>query len=41
VINPDRREDADEMFFVDLSGAVNALLVDDQGLGTILSDDWK
>jgi hypothetical protein len=41
VVNPDRKKDADETFFVDLSGAVNALLVDDQGLGIILSDDWK
>jgi hypothetical protein len=40
VINPDRK-DADETFFIDLSGAVNAVLVDDQGLGIILSDDWK
>jgi hypothetical protein len=41
VVNPDRKKDADETFFVDLSGAVNALLLDDQGLGIILSDDWK
>ncbi len=41
VVNPDMNKDADETFFVDLSGAVNALLVDDQGLGIILSDDWK
>jgi hypothetical protein len=39
VINPDRHKDANEMFFVELSGAVNALLLDDQGLGIILSDD--
>jgi len=38
VVNPDRKTDEDETFFVDLSGAVNALLVDDQGLGIILSD---
>ena len=38
VVNPDKNKDADETFFVDLSGAVNALLVDDQGLGIILSD---
>src|SRR5262249_49663227 len=31
VINPDRKNDADETFFVDLSGAVNALLVNDHG----------
>jgi hypothetical protein len=41
VVNPDRKKDADETFFVDLSAAVNALLLDDQGLGIILSDDWK
>jgi hypothetical protein len=41
VINPDRKKDADETFFVDLTRAVNALLLDDQGLGIILSDDWK
>jgi hypothetical protein len=39
VVNPDRKRDADETFFVDVSGVVNALLVDDQGLGLILSDD--
>jgi hypothetical protein len=41
VINPDKKKDADETFFVDLGGAVNALLLDDQGFGLILSDDWK
>jgi hypothetical protein len=41
VINPDKKKDVDETFFVDLSGAVNALLLDDQGLGIILSDDRK
>jgi hypothetical protein len=38
VVNPDMMKDSDETFFVDLSGAVNALLLDDQGLGIILSD---
>jgi hypothetical protein len=37
VINSDRKEDADETFFIDLSGAINALLLEDQGLGTIVS----
>jgi hypothetical protein len=37
VINPDRRKDADKTFFVDLSGAINALLLDDEGLGTIVN----
>jgi Calx-beta domain/Bacterial virulence factor lipase N-terminal len=41
VVNPDRKKEADETFFVDLSGAVNALLLDNQGLGIILGDDWK
>ena len=41
VVNPDRKKDADETFFVDLSGAVNALLLDDQGLSIILSADRK
>src|SRR5439155_9316068 len=30
VVNPDMNKDADETFFVDLSGAVNALRLDDQ-----------
>jgi hypothetical protein len=41
VVNPDRKKEADETFFVVLSGAANALLLDDQGLGLILSDDRK
>jgi hypothetical protein len=38
VINRDRKKDADETFFVDLSGAINALLLEDQGRGTIVND---
>jgi hypothetical protein len=38
VINRERKKDADETFFVDLSGAINALLLDDQGRGTIVTD---
>jgi hypothetical protein len=38
VINRDRKKDADETFFVGLSGAINALLLDDQGRGTIVND---
>src|SRR5262249_43721630 len=38
VINRERKKDADETFFVDLSGAINALLLDDQGQGTIVND---
>jgi len=41
VVNPDMNKNADETFFVDLSGPINALLIDDQALGIILSDDWK
>jgi hypothetical protein len=37
VINRDRKKDADETFFVDLSGAINTLLLDDEGLGTIVN----
>jgi hypothetical protein len=39
VINPDRKKDADETFFVNLATAMNALLLDDQGLGIIVTDD--
>jgi hypothetical protein len=39
VVNNSRRREADETFFVNLSGAVNALLVNDQGPGTIADDD--
>jgi hypothetical protein len=38
-VNGDKKKEADETFFVNLSGAVNALVVDGQGLGTILNDD--
>ena len=41
VVNPDKKKDADETFFVDLSGAVNALVLDDQGLGLILSTPFR
>ncbi len=33
------KKEANETFFLNLSGAVNALLGDSQGLGTILNDD--
>jgi Calx-beta domain/FG-GAP-like repeat len=33
------KNEADETFFVNLSGATNAMLVDPTGLGTILNDD--
>jgi hypothetical protein len=35
----DKRKEADETFFVNLSGAVNASILDGQGIGTILNDD--
>jgi len=35
----DTKKEADETFFVNLSGATNALILDGQGLGTILNDD--
>jgi hypothetical protein len=38
-VNGDTRDEPNEVFVVNLSGAVNASLVDNQGLGTILSDD--
>jgi hypothetical protein len=37
-VKPNRKKETDETFFIDLSGAVNALLLDDQGLGIILSE---
>jgi probable HAF family extracellular repeat protein len=39
VVRGDRRIESNETFFVNLSGAVGALIVDGQGLGTILDDD--
>ncbi|MDQ1729018.1 MAG: hypothetical protein QOD33_1143, partial [Pyrinomonadaceae bacterium] len=38
-VNGDTTFEADEMFFVNLSNAVNAPIADNQGLGTILNDD--
>ena len=38
-VNGDRKKEANETFFLNLSGAVDALLADGQGLGTILNDD--
>jgi hypothetical protein len=35
----DTKHEADETFTVDLSGAVNATITDNQGLGTITNDD--
>jgi hypothetical protein len=38
-VNGDNRKEADETFFLNLSAAVDAILGDSQGLGTILNDD--
>src|SRR5262249_62299261 len=38
-VKGDRSREADETFFLNLSGVVNALLEDNQGLGTIRNDD--
>jgi hypothetical protein len=40
VVNGDRRREANETFFVNLTDVVGALLQDSQGKGTILNDDW-
>jgi probable HAF family extracellular repeat protein len=39
VVKGDSKREADETFFVNLTGAVGALLLDSQGKGTILNDD--
>jgi hypothetical protein len=38
-VKGDRKGETNETFVVNLSGVVNALLEDSQGLGTILNDD--
>src|SRR5439155_1200845 len=38
-VSGDMKNEADETFTVNLSGAVNATITDDQGLGTITNDD--
>ena len=38
-VKGDKTKEGDENFFLNLSGAMNALLADSQGLGTILNDD--
>ncbi len=38
-VKGDRKKEANETFFLNLSGVLNALLADSQGLGTILNDD--
>src|SRR5262249_10890418 len=39
VVYGDRKKEPNETFFLNLSGAVNATILDGQGLGTILNDD--
>jgi hypothetical protein len=39
-VKGDANVEGNETFFVDLSGAVNAVIGDGQGLGTILNDDY-
>jgi hypothetical protein len=39
LVNGDTDVESDETYFVDLSGATNATIADNQGLGTILNDD--
>jgi hypothetical protein len=39
VVQGDKKKEANETVFVNLSGMVNALLEDDQGLGHILNHD--
>jgi hypothetical protein len=38
-VNGDKQKEADETFFVNLSGAIGGQITDSQGLGTILNDD--
>ena len=39
VVNGDKTKEADEYFFVNLSGAVGGTILGSQGVGTILNDD--
>ncbi len=39
VVKGDKKREANETFFVNLSGAVGALILDGQGIGTIENDD--
>ena len=38
-VKGDRKKEANETFFLNLSGVLNAAILDGQGLGTILNDD--
>jgi hypothetical protein len=39
IVRGDRQREANETFFLNLSNALNALILDGQGIGTILNDD--
>ena len=39
LVKGDTKKESNESFFVNLSGATNALILDSQGVGTILNDD--
>jgi hypothetical protein len=39
IVKGDKKKESNETFFVNLSGATNALMLDSQGVGTILNDD--
>jgi probable HAF family extracellular repeat protein len=41
VVRGDKKREADETFFVDLAGALGALILDGRGGGTILDDDQR
>ena len=41
VVRGDKKNEADETFFVNLSGAIGALILDGRGVGTILDDDRR
>jgi hypothetical protein len=41
VVRGDKKREADETFFLDLSGVIGALILDARGLGTILDDDRR
>src|SRR5262245_6436734 len=40
-VRGDNHVEGNETFFVDLTGAINADILDGQGLGTILNDDYQ
>src|SRR5262249_7226610 len=41
LVNGDTKVEPNEQFFVNLSGATNATIADNQGVGTITNDDTK